>query len=203
MANHRHDDPGRRFRSGSTVPQSDRGTGVGYLHGGGLVMGTNHSFEPLARALAGLGRHRRFRRVPAGAESPPPAQFDDAYAATEWVSRNADDWASMPADSRWSATAQEGRLLRRWRWPHVTAAGRRSAPGVALPWPGSRHDGSVDHSVAMRRCSAATTSITCTPSPTAAARAADPYRVPAYASDLWAAVGHRRDRGMRPDSGLG
>ncbi len=24
-------------------------------------------------------------------ESPPPAQFDDAYAATEWVSRNADD----------------------------------------------------------------------------------------------------------------
>ena len=61
-----------------------------YLHGGGLVMGSNHSFEPLARALASASGATvvaiDYRLAP---ESPPPAQFDDAYAATEWVSRNA------------------------------------------------------------------------------------------------------------------
>ena len=61
-----------------------------YLHGGGLVMGSNHSFEPLARALSSVSRATvvavDYRLAP---ESPPPAQFDDAYAATEWVSRNA------------------------------------------------------------------------------------------------------------------
>ena len=61
-----------------------------YLHGGGLVMGSNHSFEPLARALASASGAVvvavEYRLAP---ESPPPAQFEDAYAATEWVSRNA------------------------------------------------------------------------------------------------------------------
>lgn len=63
-----------------------------YLHGGGLVMGSNHSFEPLARELAAAAAATviavEYRLAP---ESPPPAQFDDAYAATEWVSRNADE----------------------------------------------------------------------------------------------------------------
>jgi acetyl esterase len=61
-----------------------------YFHGGGLVMGTNHSFEPLARALASASGATvvavDYRLAP---ESPPPAQFNDAYAATEWASRNA------------------------------------------------------------------------------------------------------------------
>ncbi len=61
-----------------------------YLHGGGLVMGSNHSFEPLARALAAASGAVvvavEYRLAP---ESPPPAQFDDACAATEWVSRSA------------------------------------------------------------------------------------------------------------------
>jgi acetyl esterase len=61
-----------------------------YFHGGGLVMGSNHSFEPLARTLAAASGAAvvavDYRLAP---ESPPPAQFDDAYAATEWVSRNA------------------------------------------------------------------------------------------------------------------
>jgi acetyl esterase/lipase len=60
-----------------------------YFHGGGLVMGSNHSFEPLARELASASGASvvavDYRLAP---ESPPPAQFDDAYAATEWVSRN-------------------------------------------------------------------------------------------------------------------
>lgn len=64
---------------------------VVYLHGGGLVMGSNHSFEPLARELA----HATAAAVVAvdyrlAPESPPPAQFDDAYAATEWVAAQAD-----------------------------------------------------------------------------------------------------------------
>lgn len=63
-----------------------------YLHGGGLVMGSNRSFEPLARELAQASGAAvaavDYRLAP---ESPPPAQFDDAYAATEWVSAQADD----------------------------------------------------------------------------------------------------------------
>jgi acetyl esterase len=62
-----------------------------YFHGGGLVMGSNHSFEPLARALASASGATvvavDYRLAP---ESPPPAQFDDAWAATEWTSRNAE-----------------------------------------------------------------------------------------------------------------
>jgi acetyl esterase len=63
-----------------------------YLHGGGLVMGSNHSFEPLARALASTSGATvaaiDYRLAPG---SPPPAQFDDAYAATAWISQHADD----------------------------------------------------------------------------------------------------------------
>lgn len=61
-----------------------------YFHGGGLVMGTNHSFEPLARALAAESGATvvavGYRLAP---EYPPPAQFDDSYAATAWVADNA------------------------------------------------------------------------------------------------------------------
>jgi len=61
-----------------------------YFHGGGMVMGTNHSFEPLARFLAATSGAVvvavEYRLAP---ESPPPAQFDDAYAATAWVAAHA------------------------------------------------------------------------------------------------------------------
>lgn len=62
-----------------------------YFHGGGMVLGSNHSFEPLARALASASGAAvvsvEYRLAP---EAPPPAQFDDAYAATTWVSEHAD-----------------------------------------------------------------------------------------------------------------
>ena len=62
-----------------------------YFHGGGMVMGSNHSFEPLARTLAAESAATvvsvDYRLAP---ESPPPAQFDDAYTATVWVSENAE-----------------------------------------------------------------------------------------------------------------
>lgn len=61
-----------------------------YLHGGGLVMGSNRSFEPLARELASASGAAvvavDYRLAP---ESPPPAQFTDAFVATEWVAANA------------------------------------------------------------------------------------------------------------------
>lgn len=57
-----------------------------HLHGGGLVMGSNHSFEPMARALAAASNAAvvavDYRLAP---ENPPPAQFEDALAVTEWV----------------------------------------------------------------------------------------------------------------------
>lgn len=63
-----------------------------YFHGGGLVMGSNHSFEPLARALASAAGATvvavEYRLAP---ESPPPAQFGDAYAAFAWVSEHAEE----------------------------------------------------------------------------------------------------------------
>src|SRR5689334_6585452 len=62
-----------------------------YFHGGGMVMGSNHSFEPLARTLAAESRTTvvavDYRLAP---ENPPPAQFDDAYSATAWVAANAE-----------------------------------------------------------------------------------------------------------------
>jgi len=62
-----------------------------YFHGGGMVLGSNHSFEPLARTLAAQSQATvvavEYRLAP---EHPAPAQFDDAYAATRWVADNAD-----------------------------------------------------------------------------------------------------------------
>lgn len=65
---------------------------VVYFHGGGMVLGSNHSFEPLARNLA----HHSHATVVSvdyhlAPEAAPPAQFDDAYAATCWVSAHTDD----------------------------------------------------------------------------------------------------------------
>jgi acetyl esterase/lipase len=69
-----------------------------YFHGGGMVMGSNHSFEPLARALATESNATvvavDYRLAP---EHPAPAQFDDAYSAAAWVADNADRLGVNPA----------------------------------------------------------------------------------------------------------
>ncbi|WP_460354970.1 alpha/beta hydrolase [Mycobacterium sp. ZZG] len=61
-----------------------------HLHGGGLVMGSNRSFEPMARALAAASGAAvvavDYRLAP---EHPPPAQFEDAWAVTDWVAAEA------------------------------------------------------------------------------------------------------------------
>lgn len=63
-----------------------------YFHGGGMVLGSNHSFEPLARHLADKSGATvvsvEYHLAP---EVPPPAQFDDAYTATSWVAAHADE----------------------------------------------------------------------------------------------------------------
>lgn len=60
-----------------------------YFHGGGMVMGSNHSFEPFARAIAANTGHRviavDYHLAP---EHPPPGQVEDAYAATAWVAEH-------------------------------------------------------------------------------------------------------------------
>ena len=82
------DIPARIYRSDNDIG----GPVLVYLHGGGMVMGSNHSFEPLARELATASAATvvavDYRLAP---ESPPPAQFDDAYAATEWMSRSTEE----------------------------------------------------------------------------------------------------------------
>ena len=66
-------------------PSADSaGPAILYFHGGGLVMGTNYSFEPLARVLAAESGATvvavGYRLAP---ECPPPAQFDDCLAPLE------------------------------------------------------------------------------------------------------------------------
>jgi acetyl esterase len=68
-----------------------------YYHGGGMVLGTNHSFEPLARALADASGATvvavEYHLAP---EFPAPVQFDDAYAAAAWVSEHAEELGVDP-----------------------------------------------------------------------------------------------------------
>jgi acetyl esterase len=77
--------------------ESDRPVLV-YFHGGGMVVGSNHSFEPLARTIAAESNATvvavDYRLAP---ENPAPASFDDAYWATAWVADNADRLGVDPA----------------------------------------------------------------------------------------------------------
>ncbi|MGE2817197.1 alpha/beta hydrolase [Mycobacterium heidelbergense] len=158
-----------------------------YFHGGGLVMGSNHSFEPLARELASASGATvvavDYRLAP---ESPPPAQFDDAYAATEWVSRNARDLGVDPGRVAVVGDSAGGSLAA----AVALAARDRDAPAICaqvLLYPGLDRDMTAP-------------SITALPDAPLLARddidymhaladgtagpPRDPYLVPAYASDL-------------------
>lgn len=95
-----------------------------HLHGGGLVMGSLNSFGPLARALAAASGavvvSVGYRLAP---ENPAPAQFDDAWAVTNWVAAKADSrgWdASRMVLAGDSAGVPSLRPLR-WRRAPTTA----------------------------------------------------------------------------------
>tara|TARA_R110002111_G_scaffold259308_1_gene329302 strand:+ start:110186 stop:111127 length:942 start_codon:yes stop_codon:yes gene_type:complete len=64
-----------------------------YFHGGGWVMGTLDAYDGLCQDLAGTSGCKiisvDYRMAP---EYPYPIPFEDAFAATEWISSNADDF---------------------------------------------------------------------------------------------------------------
>lgn len=64
---------------------------VAYLHGGGLTMGSNASFEPLARQIATAAGATvisvDYRLAP---EWGAPVQIEESYAATVWAAANAE-----------------------------------------------------------------------------------------------------------------
>ena len=158
-----------------------------YFHGGGLVMGSNHSFEPLARELASASGAAvvavDYRLAP---ESPPPAQFDDAYAATKWVSRNAHhlgvdpDRVAVVGDSAGGSLAAAVALAARDRGGEPICAQVLLYPGLdrdmtapsitALPDVPLLARDDIDYMHALADGTAGPPR--------------DPYLVPAYASNL-------------------
>ncbi|OZC87863.1 lipase [Rhodococcus sp. 05-340-1] len=68
-----------------------------WFHGGGMMMGSLDSFDSLARELAdGTGSvvvNVGYRLAP---EYRFPIANDEAYAATQWMVRNADQWGVSP-----------------------------------------------------------------------------------------------------------
>ncbi|MDM4141960.1 MULTISPECIES: alpha/beta hydrolase [Mycobacterium] len=158
-----------------------------YLHGGGLVMGSNRSFEPLARELAAAAAATvvavDYRLAP---EAPPPAQFDDAYAATEWVSRNAGelgvdaDRLAVVGDSAGGSLAAAVAL----------AARDRHGPAIfaqVLLYPGLDRDMSVASVAAMPDAPLLAhddIDYMHTLVDGDAGPPTDPYQIPAYAADL-------------------
>lgn len=158
-----------------------------YFHGGGLVMGSNHSFEPLARVLAAESNATvvavDYRLAP---ECPPPAQFDDAYTTAVWVADHADQ---LGVDATRLAVIGD-------------SAGGSLAAGVALA--ARDHDGpaifcQVLLYPGLDRDMAAPSIVALTDAPTishddivymhdladsGASAPHDQYRVPAYATDL-------------------
>jgi len=118
-----------------------------YFHGGGMVLGSNRSFEPLARNLA----HHSGAVVVAveyhlAPEAPPPAQFDDAYAATEWVAAHAD---TLHVDSHRLAVVGDSAGGTRPPGTVTRGQGRRSG---RLGCPRSRWAAAVRASADVPRC---------------------------------------------------
>ena len=172
-----------------------------------MVMGSNHSFEPLARTLAVQTNATvvsvDYRLAP---EFPAPAQFDDAYTATEWVAGHAEQLAvdvtrlAVVGDSAGGSLAAAVAL----------AARDRGGPAICcqvLLYPGLDRDMTADrwsHSP-KRRCSRHDDILYMHELADAGSGAPhDQYRVPAYADGPErTAARHSRYRRMRSDPKLG
>jgi len=160
---------------------------VVYFHGGGLAMGSNHSYEPLARALAEASGSTvvavEYRLAP---EHPAPAQFDDAWAATCWVAEHS---AELGVDADRLAVAGDsagGGLA-----AAVTLAARdHGAPAIfaqLLMYPGVDRDMGTASIGALADAPMLTLDDIHYLHDLAdggAPATHDPYRVPAYATDL-------------------
>lgn len=158
-----------------------------YYHGGGMVLGTNHSFEPLARALAAASEATvvavGYHLAP---EFPPPAQFDDAYTAAAWTAEHADELGVDPARLAVIGDSAGGSLA-----AGVALAARdRGRPAIScqvLLYPGLDRDMAAESIVTMPDAPMLALDdilymheLADTGSP----QRRDPYRTPAYASDL-------------------
>ncbi|MFI9411311.1 alpha/beta hydrolase [Nocardia gamkensis] len=160
---------------------------VVHLHGGGLAMGSNASFEPLARNLAMASGATvvavDYRLAP---EWPAPVQVEESYAAAVWVSEHGRDLRVDPdrlavlGDSAGGGLAAGVALLARDR-------GRPALFAQVLLYPGLDRDMGAASVVAMPDApmllreditylhELADTGATTPP---------DCYRIPAYAADL-------------------
>lgn len=128
--------PVRIYRTG----EGEQAPVLVYFHGGGMCMGTIHSFEPLARNLAAASGATvvsvGYRLAP---EHPPPAQFDDAVTATAWVAEHADELHVDPAKLAVVGDSAGGTLAA----AVALAARDRGGPAIAcqvLLYPGLDRD---------------------------------------------------------------
>jgi acetyl esterase len=158
-----------------------------YFHGGGMVMGSNHSFEPLARALAAVSNATvvsvDYRLAP---ESPAPAQFDDAYTATTWVSEHANQIGVDAARLAVVGDSAGGSLAA----AVALAARDHAGPPICcqvLLYPGLDRDmgaPSITASTDAPMLRLDDINFMHDLADTAAGAPHDPYRIPAYANDL-------------------
>ncbi|MFI7524078.1 alpha/beta hydrolase [Nocardia salmonicida] len=158
-----------------------------HLHGGGLVMGSNDSFEPLARNLAAASGATvvsvDYRLAP---EFSSPVQFEESYAATVWVAEHAGELRVDPSrlvvvgDSAGGALAAGVAL----------AARDRGGPDICcqvLLYPGLDRDMSAPSMLAMTDAPMLTRDdifFMHGLADTGAGEPEDAYRLPAYATDL-------------------
>ncbi|MEU6720862.1 alpha/beta hydrolase [Nonomuraea sp. NPDC046802] len=158
-----------------------------YFHGGGMCLGSNHSFEPLARHLA---QHSGATVVSVGyhlaPESPPPAQFDDAYTATVWTAEHAGDLHIDPDRLAVVGDSAGGTLAA----AVALAARDRGGPAIScqvLAYPG------IDRDLAARSMSQYAQAPILSRddvlflnenADAGQGHPASPYRIPAYAADL-------------------
>lgn len=180
--------PGGQIPARIYRPHGDPDTPVlVYFHGGGMVLGTNHSFEPLARELAAASGAAvvsvEYRLAP---ESPPPAQFDDAYVATEWVASQAESLGFDPHRLAVVGDSAGGSLAA----AVALAARDHAGPPIfaqVLLYPGLDRDlGAASMTLLSDAPLLSRDDILYMHdlADTGAGTPHDPYRVPAYASDL-------------------
>ncbi len=152
-----------------------------------MVLGSNHSFEPLARMLAAASGATvvsvDYRLAP---ENPPPAQFDDAYTATTWVSDNADTLGFDPARLAVAGDSAGGSLAA----AVALAARDHGGPAICaqvLMYPGLDRDMAAPSITALADApmlSLDDINYMHDLADSGAGAPHDPYRVPAYATDL-------------------
>jgi len=164
-----------------------RAPAVLYFHGGGMVLGSNHSFEPLARMLAAASAATvvsvDYRLAP---ENPAPAQFDDAYGATTWAADNAEQLGLDPGRLAVAGDSAGGSLAA------AVAIAARDDDGPAicaqvLMYPGLDRDMAAPSITAMPDApmlSVDDINYMHDLADSGAGALHDAYRVPAYATDL-------------------